>query len=171
MINIVYRLDYHKWARDLNNTQFLTDVWVYCPVLNRPKRQPETNGREKKIGLATFVIKIKIIFYPNDALNKNIQVIRAPEHELSYPTRRWTILLWVYKIFQAVMNQTHINIKRYSTFTTIYTIHNNTLFCFVVHTCNTVVQHTVQSIFCIENWQLEIKITCGMGQNGRLKWL
>ena len=56
-------------------------MWVYCPALNRPKRQPETNRRERKIVLATFVIKIKIIFYPNDALNKNIQVIRATAHE------------------------------------------------------------------------------------------
>ena len=94
-MNIVCLLDYRKWPHDLNNTQFLTDVWVYCPVSNRPKRQPETNGREKKIGLATFVIKIKIIFYPNDALNKNIQVIRATAHEPYAQTGKTLFTLWV----------------------------------------------------------------------------
>ena len=72
------------------DTQFFGGVWVYCPALNTLKRQPETYEQQKKTVLATFVIKIKIIFYPNDALNKNIQVIPASAHELLLlgPTRR-----------------------------------------------------------------------------------
>ena len=76
-----YEYDYWLPIQTID-TQFLGGVWVYCPALNRPKRQPETHDRQKKIVLATFVIKIKIIFYPNDALNKNIQVIPASAHEL-----------------------------------------------------------------------------------------
>ena len=49
--------------------------------IDQSVNQKRTGGKRKLV-LLHLLLKIKIIFYPNDALNKNIQVIRATAHEL-----------------------------------------------------------------------------------------